>query len=231
MPSQPAPFVSFNDYLDANAGSLQQERGGVLGSADDEIAALGSDAESMKTAAYGQGAEQAKAAWSAQRAAGRAQGGKPVTSSEQYVAPASADINFSTLPGQESFAKHKAEAETAMTAMQQGGLGSGKSAFEAGMIGADTSFHDQAAAKQKGFGDTVNSYLDSVKAAGQAGIASFKPQPITTTRIEGDPRTAPTVGPDGMPMGNEGPVMKPGRRTRTYKNGKPQPFPDEEQYP
>ena len=219
MPSAPAPFVSFNDYLDANAGSLQQERGGVLGSADASISALGADTEAMKTAAYGQGVDQAKAAWSAQRmdVDPNKEGQQRATSSEQYRAPSSVDINFSTLPGQEQYAKHKAEAETQLQAMQSGGLGQGKSAFEAGMIGADTSFHDQAAQKQKSFQDSVNGYLDSVKQAGMAGAASFKPAPIVTYQPTFDPGSGGSAGAPG-----EGPYQKPRRSgTRRYENGVP----------
>lgn len=209
MPSAPAPFVSFNDYLDANAGSLQQERGDVLGSADASLADMSKLVDTAKTAAYGQGADAAKAAWGAQRS----DQSQHITSSEQYKPPTDFSVNFSTLPGQEQFAKDKATAETQLSAMQQGGLGSGKSAFEAGMIGADTSFKDAAAAKQKSYQDQVNGYLDSIKGAGQAGLASFKPAPIVTYQSTFDP---------GGGGGGEGPYQKPRRTgTRRLENGQP----------
>lgn len=227
MPS--APFVSFNDYLNANAGSLQQERGSSLAAGQASIDALASDVKPMTDAAYQQGAEAGKAQWSAQRAAGNEPGAQKITSSEQYKAPTDFQVNFSTLPGQEQFAQHKAKAETDVKALTQGGLGSGKTAFEAGMIGADTGYQQGAQNVQKQYQDSVNNYLNQINQAGQAGVASFKPAPIMGTGREADPAFAPTIGPDGSPAGNEGPVMKP--RTRTYRTKNGERVPDEEQYP
>lgn len=212
--SKDSPFVSFNDYLNANAGALQTERGSSLAAGQASLDKLGADVKPMQDAAYQQGQAAGQAAWSAQRAAGNAQGGTKVTSSEQYKAP-DFSVNFSGLPGQEQYAKDSAKAQSDIAAIGQGGLGMGKSAFEAGMIGADQSYKQGAAGLQKQYQDSVNSYLDSIKASGAAGVASFKPQAIVTERREYDPTTS---GP-GAPR--EGPVMKPQTRTRKYINGKP----------
>ena len=212
-----SPFVSFNDYLNANASALASERGSSLAAGQASLDKLGADVKPMTDAAYGQGADAAKASWSAQRQ------GVPLgdQKSTDYKAPTDFSVNFSSLPGQEQFATDKAKAESDINAIGQGGLGMGKTAFEAGMIGADQSYQQGAKDLHQKYQDSVNAYLDQIKGAGAAGVASFKPAPIVSYQPSADPASMPSRGPDGMPLGNEGPAQKPRIIRRKYVNGKP----------
>jgi len=220
MPAAPAPFVSFNDYLDANSGSLQQERGGLTTEASGAVDKANTDASALYgDAAYKQGAEAAQGAWSSQRMAGNQPGAQKVTSSEQYQAPTGGTFDAKAVKLTPELAKEQEDARQKVTALQAGGLGGGKGAFEAGLIGADQSF-SQGAKQLQGKLD-ANSYLDDAAKQYQAGVSSFHPNPITTYQIGGDPRTAPTTDSYGQPVGNEGPVQKPHTVRRKYVNGKP----------
>ena len=217
MPSAPAPFVSFNDYLNANAGSLDQERSSGLAAGTAALGKLDTDVSGALPAAQQQGHDAAQAAWSAQRAGGG------VTSSEQYKAPTGFQVDTTKLPGYDQYQQDRSGAETAMNSLNAGGLGLGKTAFEAGMLGADQGYQQKAGELQSKFKDSVNGYLDQINAAGTQGVSSFAPNPIVTYHAGVDPRMAPDEGSTG----NMGPTMKPHVTQRKYVNGSDKPSDEE----
>ena len=155
MPSAPAPFVSFNDYLDANAGSLAAERSQMLSTASAATDKGTAEAGQFGDAAYAQGQAAGQSSWDAQRKQltpvgeysgmdGSGQptltkygGGPAVTSSEQYVKPTGGAFDPSKVAGYDTFLKDREAGTQALNTLGAGGLGSGKSAFEAGMINAE----------------------------------------------------------------------------------------------
>src|SRR6478609_12111640 len=145
MPSAPAPFVSFNDYLDANSGSLEKERGDLTTAATGAVDKSLADTSALYgQAAYSQGAGDAQAAWSAQRN----DPSQHITSSEQYKAPTGGAFNPGAVQLTSDVAKEQETAKQQVASLGAGGLGSGKGAFEAGMIGAQPGLQDTAKALQ-----------------------------------------------------------------------------------
>ena len=232
MPSAPAPFVSFNDYLDANAGSLQQERGGMISGAQGAVDKASADLSKLGDSAEQFGSDQAAADWNAQ--ADGAAGG--ITSSEQYKPQQSTFSldagQMSGLKGYEDFTKDREAASQAVNTLSAGGLGQGKTAFEAGLLGADTGFQSQVAGVSKQYGDTINNYLDTLNARGQKGYNAFAPAPIQGTKSL-PPTEQNLPGTTNMGPQTEGPMaLKPGKATTVKTiNGVPQGGGGEPQLP
>ena len=223
MPSAPAPFVSFNDYLDANSGSLQQERGGMISGAQGAVDKASADLAPMGDEAYKSGQAQGQSDWSAQRAAGG------ITSSEQYKPPQDPSTfsltsgDMAKMPGYDQFTKDREAASQAVSTLGAGGLGQGKTAFEAGLLGADQGFQQQAAGVSKQYGDTINNYLDTLNKRGAEGYSAFRPAPIQATKTQA-PTEQNLPGTTNMGPQTEGPMaLKPGKPPKVKTiNGVPQ---------
>ena len=117
---------------------------------------------------------------------------------------------MSGLKGYEDFTKDREAASQAVNTLSAGGLGQGKTAFEAGLLGADTGFQSQVAGVSKQYGDTINNYLDTLNARGQKGYNAFAPAPIQGTKSS-PPTEQNLPGTTNMGPQTEGPMaLKPG---------------------
>jgi hypothetical protein len=152
----PAPhnapgFVSFAQYLDANQGSLAQERDQLL---------AGARAEGAQADAAGQVAEQG--AFGAGRDAALAAGPHGAGGFYNYASD-NPGFDPTTAPGYADFLTQRGEAaDAAQSLTDPYRAGDKYSPFESGLLGADVGYRGQAGELQKQYGGALDGYLSGL---------------------------------------------------------------------
>lgn len=171
-------FVSFNDYLDANAGSLSAERNAALAGAT----AAGDKARADLTQL---GAQATDAGAKAAQDAG------PL---DPHASAAAPGFDPTTLGGYSAFLADKKKALDAMSSLSDPSRAADKySPFESGLINASGDYQGKAKGLQDQYGKALDNYLGPLGQAFGAGYQThvqFKP--IEPSAGAGTPDTGST---------------------------------------
>ncbi len=208
-------FTSFTDYLNANAGSLGQERQAALGGLETGGAKLQGELPGLQAQASKLGAD-----WAAKNGPVGVPGEMSQEDQDKMLADAQAgqrsnvqwrdpgNFDVTQVPGFGQFTQDRAAFSDQLEAAKAGGVPGGKfGAFETGLINASPDYQQGLAGVGSKYGGALNGYLDQLQGAARAGALSYAPPTA--------PQPTPYVPPDtSQPSGPEGPVGKPDRRRR-----------------
>ncbi len=169
-------FQSFTDYLNANAGSLAQERAGALGSATAQGQQTQGEFEALKPQAYELGRSVAASQWGTEpfdqgNYKGMGEQNDRLAAARDFGAGADPTqlAGYSQLVGDLGKAQQTIGGLTGPQVLGKYG------ARESGMLGADVGYQNQAAALGKQYGGALNSYLNSLQGEAAAGGHMFEP--------------------------------------------------------
>ena len=193
----PAPhntpqFTNFNQYLDANSGSLDQERAGLVGAVDAAGQKAQTDLAAVNPAAMAQSQAQYEA-----EAPGYVN--IPLNSPGSYQGAPT--IDPTTTP---EFATFTADRQSALDALSNAtGPSTKYGVREASMLGANADYQGQVTGLKQKYGGALDTYFDSLAPQTYGGPPAYSGP---------DPAEPPLDRPDATPVesgGGQGPDVTP----------------------
>ncbi len=212
-------FTSFTDYLNANAGSLGQERQATLGGLESAGAKLQGELPGLQAQASKLGAD-----WAAQNGSVGVPGEMSQADQDQMLADAKAgktsrtewrdpgNFDVTQVPGFGQFTQDRAAFSDQLEAAKAGGVPGGKyGAFEAGLINASPDYQQGLAGVGSKYGGALSGYLDQLQGAARAGALSYAPPATPAPDIN-----LPPSGEERGPVPT-GPERRWDREDRRYR--------------